>query len=442
MTHSEFNFFQHWYPLIPVEDLNPKRPTPITVLGLNLVIWQPGLSSTYRVFMDRCPHRLAPLSEGRIDEKTGNLMCSYHGWQFDAEGICTRIPQAEDPNIIDKNKDDFCVTALPCRQANDLLWVWLDVHSKELADTTPLPLSSLIDAEKGFVWSSYMRDLEYDWQTLVENVADPSHVPFSHHGIQGNRESATPVPINIERSTPDLITAYVLRNFKTTMLFKPPCQLEYCINLGGEKQLGLVTYCIPVSPGKSRLIAQFSRNFAKFFHYLTPRWFSHLKVRNQIIDGDMILLSIQESLLNKEKAFSSWKDVYKMPTQADRFVIEFRKWFDRYCQGSLPWQEVGENAELIKVNLSREQILDRYQQHTLHCSSCRGALKNIQLLQKILLGNFAVTVSVVALMPDTIRLKFGLPLIIVALLGLTTYGWLKFWLKPRFYFVDYIHAER
>jgi hypothetical protein len=45
-------------------------------------------------------------------------------------------------------------------------------------------------------------------------------------------------------------------------------------------------------------------------------------------------------------------------------------------------------------------------------------------------------------MPDTIRLKFGLPLIIVALLGLTTYGWLKFWLEPRFCFIDYIHSER
>jgi hypothetical protein len=52
----------------------------------------------------------------------------------------------------------------------------------------------------------------------------------------------------------------------------------------------LVTYCIPVAPGKSRLVAQFPRNFAKILHYLTPRWFSHLKVRNQIIDGDMILL--------------------------------------------------------------------------------------------------------------------------------------------------------
>ncbi|MEQ8960663.1 MAG: Rieske 2Fe-2S domain-containing protein, partial [Coleofasciculus sp. C2-GNP5-27] len=97
---SEFNFFQQWYPLSPVEDLDPKQPTPVTLLGLRLVIWKPPSSPTYRVFLDQCPHRLAPLSEGRVDEKTGNLVCSYHGWQFNSQGICTHIPQAENPQIV------------------------------------------------------------------------------------------------------------------------------------------------------------------------------------------------------------------------------------------------------------------------------------------------------------------------------------------------------
>ena len=101
---SEFNFFQHWYPLIPIEDIDPQRPTSLTLLGMRLVIWKPSNSETYRVFLDQCPHRLAPLSEGRIETKTGNLMCSYHGWEFNENGICQRVPQAENPEIIAKNK--------------------------------------------------------------------------------------------------------------------------------------------------------------------------------------------------------------------------------------------------------------------------------------------------------------------------------------------------
>lgn len=436
-----FNFFQHWYPLSPVEDLDPKRPTPITLLGLRLVIWKPGSSETYRVFLDQCPHRLAPLSEGRVDEKTGNLMCSYHGWQFDEQGICTHIPQAENPQLIAKTQQNLCALSLPCCQVNGLLWVWPDAKSAELAAATALPLSPQVDASKGFVWSSFVRDLEYDWQTLVENVADPSHVPFTHHGVQGNREKAVPVLLKVVQSTPDLIEVETSRS---SITFKPPCHLEYAINFGkAGQQIGLVTYCIPVAPGKSRIVAQFPRNFAKTLHRITPRWWEHIKERNQVLDGDMILLHQQEYFLQQKQQQESWHTAYKLPTSADRLVIEFRKWFDQYCHGQLPWQDVGLSApEKERITDDRQFLLDRYRQHTQHCSSCRGALKTLKRLQLGLLGNFALTIAAVALLPDELRLRLGLPLIAVALLGLGAFTWLKFWLEPRFYFVDYVHADR
>ncbi len=440
----EFNFFQHWYPLTPVEDLDPKRPIPVTLLGLRLVIWKPSSSETYRVFLDQCPHRLAPLSEGRVDEKTGNLMCSYHGWQFDEQGTCTKVPQAENPQLVANQQKNLCAIALPCCQENDLLWVWLDTNSAELAAATPRPISPKVDATKGFVWSSFVRDLDYDWQTLVENVADPSHVPFAHHGIQGNRERATPICLKIEQSTPNLIEATTPGRFSTTITFEPPCRLEYAISFGDKGQeLGLVTYCIPVAPGKSRLVAQFPRNFAKTVFQLTPRWWDHINNRNLVLEGDMILLQQQEYFLQQRQQIESWKTAYKLPTSADRLVIEFRNWFDKYCEGKLPWREVGlSTPDTRKINDNREEVLDRYRQHTQHCSSCRGALKTTQRLQKVLLGYFVLTISGVALMPDALRLSLGLPLMAVALLGLAAFTWLKFWLEPRFYFVDYIHAER
>jgi phenylpropionate dioxygenase-like ring-hydroxylating dioxygenase large terminal subunit len=371
-------------------------------------------------------------------------MCSYHGWQFDEQGTCTKIPQAENPQLVANQQKNLCAIALPCFQENDLLWVWLDTNSAELAATTPRPISPKVDASKGFVWSSFVRDLDYDWQTLVENVADPSHVPFAHHGIQGNRERATPISLKIEQSTPNLIEATTPGRFSTTITFEPPCRLEYAISFGDKgKELGLVTYCIPVAPGKSRLVAQFPRNFAKTVFQLTPRWWDHINNRNLVLEGDMILLQQQEYFLQQRQQVESWKTAYKLPTSADRLVIEFRNWFDKYCEGKLPWSEVGlSTPDTRKINDNREEVLDRYKQHTQHCSSCRGALKTTQRLQRVLLGYFVLTLSGVALMPDALRLSFGLPLMAVALLGLSAFTWLKFWLEPRFYFVDYVHAER
>ena len=434
---SSFNFFQHWYPLLPIEDIEPQKPTTVTLLGIPLVIWKPPSSTTYQVFLDRCPHRLAPLSEGRIDDKTGNLMCSYHGWQFATNGNCTRIPQAENQDIIAANSQNFGATVFPSRQENDLLWVWMDANSPEIAEKNPLPLSPQIDASQGFVWSSMVRDLEYDWQILIENVADPSHVPFAHHGLQGNRERAVPIPIKIVASSMDLIEA-TANSSKIT--FQPPCRLEYSIAFGdGSKQVGLITYCLPTTPGKSRLVAQFSRNFATKLNYIIPRWWDHLQNRNLILDGDMILLHQQEQLLQQ----TNWKTAYKMPTSADRLIIEFHSWFDRYCEGKLPWDKVGVTP-ITKSTLEtpREVLLDRYHQHTQHCSSCRNALKRIKLGQWLLVIYFIAIASIVAVLPDNLRISCGIWLMISALLGLGMAAVLRFWLMPKFYFVDYIHSER
>lgn len=40
--------------------------------------------------IDRCPHRHAPLSAGRV--VGGAVECPYHGWRFDGEGQCTHLP--------------------------------------------------------------------------------------------------------------------------------------------------------------------------------------------------------------------------------------------------------------------------------------------------------------------------------------------------------------
>jgi phenylpropionate dioxygenase-like ring-hydroxylating dioxygenase large terminal subunit len=272
----DFNFLQHWYPVTPIADLRSEYPTSVTVLGVKMVIWKPRNAETYRVFLDQCPHRLAPLSEGRVDEQSGHLMCSYHGWQFDGEGVCQSVPQAE-PDFLPTQQPQLCVTALPSREANDLFWAWPDPMSADLAFQTPLPLSPQIDAEKGFVWDSYVRDLAYDWQTLVENVVDPSHVPFAHHGLQGNRAQATPIPMEIIESTAARIEAKTEGRFRTRITFEPPCRVEYAIAFGDSgKQVGLVTYCIPTLPGKCRIVAQFPRNFALRLYRWIPRWWTHV----------------------------------------------------------------------------------------------------------------------------------------------------------------------
>jgi renierapurpurin 18,18'-hydroxylase len=42
---------------------------------------------------DRCPHRDMPLSSGSVGF-FGELVCGYHGWAWDVDGTCVRIPMS------------------------------------------------------------------------------------------------------------------------------------------------------------------------------------------------------------------------------------------------------------------------------------------------------------------------------------------------------------
>src|SRR3954469_16283070 len=50
-----------------------------------------GTDGRAGVFVDRCPHRNYPLSQGHVTA-AGTLECGYHGWRFDTAGRCVAVP--------------------------------------------------------------------------------------------------------------------------------------------------------------------------------------------------------------------------------------------------------------------------------------------------------------------------------------------------------------
>ena len=63
-----------WYPVAYVRDLDRSRPSSFTLLDDDLVLWWDRGSGCWQAFLDVCPHRLVPLSEGRINGD-GQLEC-------------------------------------------------------------------------------------------------------------------------------------------------------------------------------------------------------------------------------------------------------------------------------------------------------------------------------------------------------------------------------
>ena len=108
--NGTFNWFKSWYPVVPVEILDPEVPHKFQLLGMDIVVWNDApiegglfgskkkrsksakrVGGQWRTFIDACPHRKVPLSEGRVEDD-GSLLCSYHAWRFDGQGALVNIP--------------------------------------------------------------------------------------------------------------------------------------------------------------------------------------------------------------------------------------------------------------------------------------------------------------------------------------------------------------
>jgi len=253
-------FPRTWVPIASVYELDPNRPTPQIFLNQKYVCYLDQPSGQWIIMDDICPHRLAPLSEGRInriitststsesesetdtdnetDKKGKNnknknqeissttLQCSYHGWEYDGlnNGKCIKIPQAhnsEIEKIAIASLSKSCVKSYSVIVHKNILWFWpwkLDSLSI-IGQNRKYPngiMESISNSNIGAVNNNnngaivnpatYTRDLPYGWDTLVENLIDPAHIPFAHHNLQGKRDDAIPIYMSIPESFPNTIT--------------------------------------------------------------------------------------------------------------------------------------------------------------------------------------------------------------------------------------------
>ena len=196
-------FPRTWVPLASVFELNPDRPTPLRFLDQRYIAYCDN-KGEWVVMDDACPHRLAPLSEGRIDREADRIECAYHGWAFESSGACVAIPQASDAVAkASLASPRACVASYPVVVEKSVLWTWpwpedpLTVVGEPMAHPETMLAGVADDA------STYTRDLPYGWDTLLENIVDPSHIPFAHHGLQGKRSDAIPINMSVPTNRAD-----------------------------------------------------------------------------------------------------------------------------------------------------------------------------------------------------------------------------------------------
>ena len=195
--------FPHtWVPLASTYELDPDRPTPVSFLGQRYVAYRNN-DGEWVVMDDACPHRLAPLSEGRVDRETDRIECAYHGWSFDSSGQCARIPQATDAAAAASLQSPrACVASYPTRVEKSVLfaWLWPEDLLTVVADPAAQPEAMLAGVDPDT--STYTRDLPYGWDTLLEvphACAAPARTHARTHALSSAWNAPT-LPVSRKRA--------------------------------------------------------------------------------------------------------------------------------------------------------------------------------------------------------------------------------------------------
>lgn len=193
-----------WYPVMPVPSLGTV-PQPFTLLGQPLVIWldaegQPAAAE------DRCCHRTAQLSLGEVIN--GSIRCPYHGWQFDREGQCVRVPQLTQERI----PRTYRIRSFRCQERYGYVWVCLEDPLREIP--------TLREAEDPQF--RQIHQFNEVWHCsglrLMENSFDNAHPQFVHAQTFGLQQDPVPPELDSFEETDDgLRMTYRLPVFNTDL---------------------------------------------------------------------------------------------------------------------------------------------------------------------------------------------------------------------------------
>lgn len=165
-----------WHPVARSSDVPEASIRPAKLLGEDLVIWR--VHGEVRVWQDLCVHRGTRLTLGHLRDDL--LECAYHGWTYDGDGNCVKMPAHPEQKPPPKAK----VRTYRAKERYGLVWACLGEPANDVPVFEEWEDTSFRKVACG----------PYHYQAsgprAVENFLDVAHLPFVHEGILGERAHA------------------------------------------------------------------------------------------------------------------------------------------------------------------------------------------------------------------------------------------------------------
>jgi vanillate O-demethylase monooxygenase subunit len=178
LTNTDPSLRAAWHPVALVDEVGPD-PVQIWLLGEPWVLVKGAADAVTRAYVDRCPHRLAPLSAGSVLDD-GTLQCAYHGWRFGVDGGCTLVPALGAGATVPPRARILPAAAVA--EVAGIVWIAPDLPRTDLPDV-------------GMIDDSFVLGMLSPVSTpgsaaaMLDNFLDVAHFPFVHTGTFGIDQS-------------------------------------------------------------------------------------------------------------------------------------------------------------------------------------------------------------------------------------------------------------
>lgn len=175
-----------WYVAAWSSEVQAGRPLARMLLDIPVVLWRDSQDRVVAL-EDRCCHRGAPLSTGRIEGDS--IRCMYHGLRFDTQGVCVEIPAQE------RIPPGMAVSRFPVVEQHKWIWIWMG--DPETADPVLLPDHHWLDDP---AWRSLEGYTYYETNYLLiaDNLLDLAQLAYVHANTLGGSENIAKVNRKIE----------------------------------------------------------------------------------------------------------------------------------------------------------------------------------------------------------------------------------------------------
>ena len=250
-----------WYVICRREEIEEHKILLKYVFDQEIIIWKK--KERIMVWENLCIHRGSRLSLGSINN--GILKCAYHGWEYNQDAQCVKIPSQPDIKIPKK----ACVKSYKIIEKMNMVWINLSKDTNDFVNIKEFNESNFNHVASG----PYIMNASAP--RAIENFLDVAHFPFVHENHLGVKDKPIIDDYDVVSSNKGIHASNVKvfqpnpdgTNKPGEVIYDYHVHSPFVASLGKnvskKERFVLIFYVTPISETKSMIYTLTLMNFGK-----------------------------------------------------------------------------------------------------------------------------------------------------------------------------------